>query len=203
MSYYRLQFQAAPAEEGERFEYKTHEPCSQCGFRFIEYSRDFQVPEDRVRRFHLELWDELEEPLFLGADLLVARTDFAEEMVKAGLTGYRLEEARVTLRDRPKVVLPSYQWVIITGRCRTNDVWRRVVSTCPQCHGTFTEPVKSPVRNAYLRLPLPEHDLSRARERLVGIVVSQRFKDFLTGVCPEYERFVELKEISLEPQQGK
>jgi hypothetical protein len=196
MRFYRLDFLSAPAVEGDEFEYKSTSPCNVCGLRSHPYASDFVVSDDRVSRLDFLLLEKVDQPLLEVAGVLVAEEEIAVQMAEAGITGFTLGDATAALPDEIDSRLPSYKWLKITGRCKTNDVWSRVVSVCSECGSARTEPVVSPIRRVVLETPAPKCDLNRSREPTSGIIASDRFVDLLDRICPEHKTFLKL----IEPQ---
>jgi len=129
MKFYRIEFDEAPAEEGEEFIYKQFKSCLKCGNKYIEYSNMFLAPEDVVQFLHAELWGKNNNPLFQVASLLVAEESFCLNMVSDKLTGFSFGEAKVTYRENNiEAVNKKYRWVRITGRCETNNVYEEIGS---------------------------------------------------------------------------
>src|SRR5262245_65344320 len=134
MNYYQLRFLEALAEEGEHWRYRTYQPCPHCGLKYVSHDSDFVVPDDRVAVADVAVWDPPQHPVYAAAGLLIAEERFARSMLDAGVTGFTLRDASVGMIDRSRASLPSFKWINIKGRCKTNDVWRRVASVCPYCN---------------------------------------------------------------------
>lgn len=192
MKFHRLEFLSAPAEEGDDFRYKPHSMCVACGLRYVPFAADFPVPEDTVERVDLHFFESTEQPLLEVGGVLVAEQRLATRLLENGMTGFTIEEASASVPDENETRRPNYRWLRITGRCTTNDVWRRVATSCSICGTAVTEAVPSATRTVRLREPLPVCDLNRSRERLAGIIASERFLEVLDRVCPDHHSFLKL-----------
>jgi hypothetical protein len=177
--FYQAMFDC-PLEEGDSFRNIRCDTalCPHCGLRPLPYRADSVVEDDMSGYVHLQTPDPTPFACLEGAGLLVATRAFSNQMLQAGLTGFELRDAMVTTGNPcgPQRALGDYVWVVVTGRCRTNDVWNRVVSICPECGSARHESLPRTTRTVWLLPPEPTTDLSRAREASVGIIASDRFR---------------------------
>ncbi|HEX8911166.1 MAG TPA: hypothetical protein VF796_02320 [Humisphaera sp.] len=180
MNFFRLQFIWSGAEEGTGFRAKLRQTCPACGAHFVTTTDKFVTPEDEVEAASISLWDDQPPvPLFEAARLLIATLDLATVLEDRGMTGFDVRPVTIESVDGEVCDDEAYRWLRVTGRCTTIDAWDRIVSTCAVCGTARSVPVDRVVRSVQLKLPPPTADVSRARERTVGLIVSQRFVDVL------------------------
>ncbi|MFT5095735.1 MAG: ribosomal protein L37E [Porticoccaceae bacterium] len=194
MDYFRLSFVTAPASEGEDIEYVTRQTCSDCGLRFVPIRDRYLVPEDTVAQLHLEVEDTHLPPAFEAAGLLVTQIRIAEKLARKTITGFEVRPVQITNYESG-LPIADYAWLAITGRCATNSVWDRPVSTCATCGMERTEPVRSTQRIITILDPKPTMDLIRSRERSAGIMVSDTLRRLLLTMVPEDENELEFKKL--------
>jgi hypothetical protein len=187
MEFYRMQFNS-PLDEADGFEYRWDEKrrCAACGQDRVPIRDHFHVPEDDVKAVELRSREHITDQLFIGAHMLVATRAFANAMHESGITGFELRDASIMLQkeDESQGRMTDFAWILVTGRCDTNDVWTKVVSACPDCGAVKRSRFPRATRAIWLLPPRPPEDLSRPAEAAVGIIVSERFKEFVLARWP-------------------
>ncbi|NQV23131.1 MAG: hypothetical protein HQ518_02090 [Rhodopirellula sp.] len=193
MEYFKLSFESAPCDEGEGTKYVKRQACDKCGVHAVPISESYFVPEDGVEALALESYDSDLPGIFEAAGMLIARTQFAEAIARERITGFKLRPVHI-LDASNDVPISGYSWLVVTGRCESNPVWRRTVRVCPQCQMETTEPVQAATRRVTILNPKPVEDVFRSREQLAGIMVSDAARIAIVSLFPDHSN-----EISFSP----
>lgn len=196
MDFFRIQFSDAPADEGEEWEYKTYRECDLCGLKYLPFSHLFLVPDDTVERIQLRFCDDVYPSLLEVAGLLFCRDDIVSRFGNSRLRGFSFDSDVGVESGDIEGAVPPYQWMRIEGRCETEPVWEEVISVCSKCQSATMRPVNRPDRSVRLtRVISKDCSIFRARERAVGIVVNDQFRQFLLGVIPGITEVLQFEPI--------
>lgn len=209
------------ADEGKFFKLDFHEPgepgdewqchllpsatCAVCGRRPLPYGSRFRVPDDDVLRVDGGFWGFRDHPLLECTGIVLAREDIAEALAQSGLTGFEFRDALVSrLDDEPKDrPLPTYRWLVVTGRCEVTPIWERAVGSCDACGAQLTERVNRTTRSwALQKIYPPEPDVCRAREGIAGVIVSNRFRALLIRLDPRVTEALTFKPVAVGGPAG-
>lgn len=206
-TYFTLDFSEVLAEEGDHWQ-SVELPstkCAGCGLRNLRYANRFYVPDDKILRADAGVWGFTDDALLLCADILLTREDIARVLVDSRLTGFELREASASRLDDAAQVdsLPTYRWILITGRCETTPIWERVVGSCSACGAALTERVNRTTRSWALEATYPpEVDICRARDASAGVIISGRFRDVLLRHDPRVADVVAFKPVAFVEAAG-
>ena len=193
--FFRMRFKF-PLSGGEGASRVPRVPCDHCGLLSLPIASRFFVPDDRFVAAAGEAYtlEDVRDQCFFEADgLLLARPAIAHATLATGITGLVPRPAKLNILDQPDLAV-DVTWLVVTGRCDTNDVWTRMMSQCPACGMSKEESIVRTTRTTHL-LSAPAQDVCRAREAMVGLVVSDRFRQVLSELDFKVDTYIEFEEI--------
>jgi len=194
MKYYNFLLNQESGEEGDKFKYKERKECTICGLKYLDFIKDFPTPEDSIEILNIRLYKKPAIPIFFATGCLFSSEEIADEMIENGFTGFIKLSSILTIDE---IDFANFVCLQITGRCKTNDIWDRVISTCSKCNESEIQSIYSQTRETKL-LSLPDSDFNRARERMAGIIISYRIKEYLINKFQDNTSLFKFNEIKIE-----
>jgi hypothetical protein len=183
---------------GDEIEFVTRVRCSRCGLQALPFALEFPVPDDFIKTAVVmaETAEDVGPKQFFTAEgLLLATSNASKVLFSAGITGISSNPVRLLIGDRPEAS-SEIEWLKIFGRCSAADLWTRVISKCSLCGMPIEEPIAKSTRIPHL-LANPSEDVSHARERSVGIIVSSKFKRVAESIDSTLNSYVRFEQISI------
>ncbi len=184
---YRMEWRGAPAVEGDHWRSAPRLLCRACGRRYVAAIVGYSTPDDEVAQVDVGLHEPTTDPFMAVPGVVVCRRDVGALLRSAGLSGFELRPATVSLLEGATVErLPPYDWLAVTGRCDVAPIWTEDVGVCDACQQVLERPFTQQQRSVCLRQPL-RASVCRARERAAGVLVDEQFRNLCLEAVPDVE----------------